>query len=202
MPVTRDETIQIQTKYGPSEAITFAGLDGEHIIFAFGNWRQSLVPKVRIHSECLTGDVFGSKRCDCGPQLNEAMKNFSETAGIIIYLRQEGRGIGLLNKMKAYRLQDQGLDTYEANRELGFADDLRDFKVAAEMLKALGIFQVRLLSNNPRKMRGLEENGVRVVHRLFTRTHACEGNRKYLQTKAEFGGHDGLEILNLNGVAK
>jgi GTP cyclohydrolase II len=194
MNVAVDEVIKIQTKHGPAEVISFTGLDAEHVIFTFGNWRQHRIPAVRIHSECLTGDVFGSERCDCGPQLNEAMRRFAQSGGILIYLRQEGRGIGLLNKLRAYRLQDEGLDTYEANRKLGFSDDQRDFKVAADMLKAMRIHQVQLLSNNPRKAKGLEDNGVRVSHRLFTETHVCEHNKKYLDTKSRLGGHDGLQF--------
>lgn len=200
MKLKVDEIIPIQTRYGMAEAISFEGLTDlkEHVVFGFGDWRKAQVKRVRIHSECLTGDVFGSKRCDCGPQLNEAMQTFSKSGGLIIYLRQEGRGIGLMNKLKAYRLQDQGLNTYEANLELGFAEDLREFNVAAEMLKALNIDQVCLLSNNPRKARHLEEAGICVSHRAFTQTYLCEDNRRYLETKAAFGGHDGL----LKGIAK
>ncbi len=202
MSTTVDENIRIQTRHGLAEVISFRGLeDGkEHVVFAFGDWRLNRVPPVRIHSECLTGDVFGSQRCDCGPQLDEAMRRFSQASGLIIYLRQEGRGIGLMNKLKAYRLQDQGHDTYQANRLLGFADDLRDFKVAADMLKALSITQVRLLSNNPRKVKGLEKNGVAVHHRLFTQTYVCEHNRRYLDAKSQLGGHDGLQLTYLRGA--
>lgn len=192
-----DETISINTEYGPAEIISFTGLADrkEHIAFAFGNWRQTTTPKVRIHSECLTGDVFGSQRCDCGPQLHEAMRLFAKSSGIILYLRQEGRGIGLLNKLKAYRLQDQGFDTYEANRKLGFNADERSFEVAAEMLRALGIASVCLMSNNPKKANGLLQHGIRVSHRIFTETYICEHNKKYLMTKNEFGGHDGLNLF-------
>lgn len=194
MRIEVDEKIKIQTKHGMADVISFRGLDDEHVIFAFGDWQAHRIPPVRIHSECLTGDVFGSKRCDCGPQLDEAMRRFSQSGGLLIYLRQEGRGIGLLNKLRAYKLQDQGYDTYEANRQLGFKDDQRDFKEAAEMLKALGIEQVQLLSNNPRKAKGLESNGVRVSHRLFTQTYVCEHNQKYLDAKSSLGGHDGLQL--------
>lgn len=197
-----DECVAIPTEYGPAEVLTFTNLDEDHVIFAFGDWRKQAIPKVRIHSECLTGDVFGSKRCDCGPQLREAMKTFSSSNGLIVYLRQEGRGIGLLQKMKAYRLQDMGLDTYEANRQLGFADDLRDFRVAAEMLKALGIEQVQLLSNNPRKARHLEEHGIKIRHRHFTQTYLCSSNRRYLEAKATLGGHDGLQVHFQKGVGQ
>jgi GTP cyclohydrolase II len=205
MKVKVDEIVKIETAFGLAEVISFSGLeDGkEHVIFAFGDWRSAPVPKVRLHSECLTGDVFGSKRCDCGPQLKEAMQTFSASSGLIVYLRQEGRGIGLNNKLKAYRLQDAGHDTYEANRLLGFAEDLRDFHVAAEMLKALNIPRVCLLSNNPRKAEHLQKHGVMVTHRMFTRTHLCAHNRRYLTAKATYGGHDGLSTLVMSeGVGK
>ena len=194
--VVVDTRVEIQTKFGVAEAITFRNLSDakEHILLGFGDWQNRTTTKVRIHSECLTGDVFGSERCDCGPQLQEAMQRFSKSGGVIIYLRQEGRGIGLLNKMKAYKLQDQGMDTYEANRQLGFAADLRDFTVAAEMLRALKINKVCLLSNNPLKAASLEKNGIQVIRRLFTSTHLKPGNHRYLRTKSEKGGHDGLDV--------
>ncbi|NCN40079.1 GTP cyclohydrolase II [bacterium] len=199
MEITIDEKVWIPTPYGMAEVISFKGMDKEHVIFAFGNWREEKAPQVRIHSECLTGDVFGSKRCDCGPQLEEAMKRFSESSGILIYLRQEGRGIGLLNKLRAYKLQDQGYDTYEANRQLGFPEDIREFKVAADMLKALQVDRVQLLSNNPAKVKGLKDNGIQVVHRLFTRTYRCSHNKNYLDAKIRFG-HDGLQSQFLKEV--
>jgi GTP cyclohydrolase II len=204
MEVKIDTTVFIQTPYGPAEVISFTGFeDGkDHIVFAFGNWRAQAAPKVRMHSECLTGDVFGSLRCDCGSQLKEALSLFAKTGGLLLYLRQEGRGIGLLNKLRAYRLQDEGYDTYAANERLGFKKDERDFKVAAEMLKALGIAQVRLLSNNPRKARQLEENGIRVSHRIYTRTYVCAHNERYLKAKAEVGGHDGLRFTEFAEAVK
>ncbi|NJL23725.1 MAG: GTP cyclohydrolase II [Calothrix sp. SM1_5_4] len=202
MPVKIDETVTIQTKFGPCEAITFTGLADkkEHIVFAFGDWRRLKIPNVRLHSECLTGDVFASERCDCGPQLQEAIARFSSSGGLIVYLRQEGRGIGLLNKIKAYRLQDQGYDTYEANRQLGFEADQRDFKIAGEMLTALGITAVNLLSNNPRKVEGLERNGIQVAERMKTRTHLSRGNYHYLLTKQDQGGHDSLDVPHLKAA--
>ncbi len=194
MEVAVDEMIDIQTQYGKAEAISFTGLDKDHIVFAFGSWRAQKDTSIRIHSECLTGDVFGSQRCDCGPQLGEAMKRFAHSGGLIVYLRQEGRGIGLLNKMRAYRLQDEGFDTYQANRMLGFENDQRDFKVAADMLKALNLTRVQLLSNNPSKAKGLEENGIKVVTRQFTQTYVGAHNRRYLDAKIRIGGHDGLKF--------
>lgn len=147
-------------------------------------------PLVRLHSECLTGDVFGSLKCDCGPQLKEALKIIGEAAGgVLLYLRQEGRGIGLANKLRAYALQDRGLDTVDANRRLGFADDERDYSHAAAMLRALGIDQVRLLTNNPNKVAGLEAAGIRVVERVAHHMPANPHNADYLATKRKKSGH-------------
>jgi GTP cyclohydrolase II len=147
-------------------------------------------PLVRLHSECLTGDVFGSLKCDCGPQLKEALRIIGEAGGgVLLYLRQEGRGIGLANKLRAYALQDRGLDTVDANRRLGFADDERDYAHAAAMLRALGIEQVRLLTNNPNKVAGLEAAGIRVVERVPHHMPANPHNADYLATKRKKSGH-------------
>ncbi len=147
-------------------------------------------PLVRLHSECLTGDVFGSLKCDCGPQLRGALGLIGAAGGgILLYLRQEGRGIGLANKLRAYALQDRGLDTVEANRRLGFADDPRDYGLAAAMLRALGHEQVRLLTNNPAKVRGLEEMGISVVERVAHHMPANPHNADYLATKRKKSGH-------------
>ena len=147
-------------------------------------------PLVRLHSECLTGDVFGSLKCDCGPQLHEALRLIKqEGGGILLYLREEGRGIGLANKIRAYQLQDRGLDTVDANRRLGFADDLRDQRLAAAMLRALGVEVVRLLTNNPRKVAGLEAGGVRVVERVAHHLPANAHNAEYLAVKRVKSGH-------------
>ena len=145
---------------------------------------------VRVHSECLTGDVFGSKRCDCGDQLKSAMKLIGRKgAGVILYMRQEGRGIGLANKLKAYELQDKGLDTVEANTALGFKPDLRDYGIGAQMLADLGLVKIRLLTNNPKKIVGLEGYGLEVVERIPVRIPANKANRRYLKTKKEKMGH-------------
>ena len=146
-------------------------------------------PLVRPHSECLTGDVLGSQRCDCGPQLREAVERIAEAGGYLLYLRQEGRGIGLYAKLDAYALQDAGLDTYQANRALGYAEDERDYTVAAQMLQALGLSRVALLSNNPDKAAQLDRLGVMVTERIPTGLHLSATNARYLAAKARHGGH-------------
>jgi GTP cyclohydrolase II len=147
-------------------------------------------PLVRIHSECLTGDALGSLKCDCGPQLGDALAAIAASGwGILLYLRQEGRGIGLVNKLRAYALQDQGFDTVDANLRLGFGDDERDFTVAARMLERLSQPQVRLLTNNPRKVAGLEGAGVRVVERVSLTTPTNPYNQAYIDTKKTRSGH-------------
>jgi GTP cyclohydrolase II len=150
---------------------------------------SSSVPLVRPHSECLTGDVFGSQRCDCGPQLREAVERIDAVGGYLLYLRQEGRGIGLYAKLDAYVLQDAGLDTYEANLALGHAADERDYTVAAQMLAALGVPKVALLTNNPDKVAQLRQLGVVVAEQVSTRTHLSAANAGYLATKARRGAH-------------
>ncbi|WP_240309429.1 MULTISPECIES: GTP cyclohydrolase II [Sphingomonas] len=147
-------------------------------------------PLVRLHSECLTGDVFGSLKCDCGPQLHAALRLIAEAgAGVLLYLRDEGRGIGLSNKIRAYQLQDRGLDTVEANRRLGFPDDVRDYALAAAMLRALGIDRVRLLTNNPAKLAGLAAAGIEVVERVAHHMPTNPHNADYLATKQRKSGH-------------
>lgn len=147
-------------------------------------------PLVRVHSQCLTGDVFTSQRCDCRAQLEYSLRKIArEPSGVVLYLPQEGRGIGLINKLKAYELQDAGLDTVEANRRLGFKDDARDYEFAAEALKSLGIHAVRLLSNNPDKVKQLEEGGIRVVQRVPCRPRTSHHSKSYLRTKKEKMGH-------------
>ncbi|MFV8440205.1 GTP cyclohydrolase II, partial [Vibrio owensii] len=148
-----------------AEILSFHGLktDKEHVAIIFKQADQTQdMPLVRMHSECLTGDVFHSSRCDCGEQLEETINRMGESGGIILYLRQEGRGIGLYNKIDAYRLQSQGMNTYEANNHLGFDDDLRDFTEAAQMLEALGVSKIRLVTNNPKKIRELSEYGIEI----------------------------------------
>lgn len=173
----------------PAELVTFQGLpdSAEHLACVLPG-RGDGVPLVRLHSECLTGDVFGSTRCDCGPQLDEALTRIADEGGAVLYLRQEGRGIGLYNKLDAYRLQDTGLDTYQANVALGHNPDERDYTVAAQMLLALGIDDIDLLTNNPDKAAQLETAGIRVNRQVPTRLHLSPGNGRYLAAKA-WRGH-------------
>ena len=178
---------KVRVPMGAVEAdfFTFDGLadDKEHIALGLGEWRSNKTPLVRLHSECLTGDVFGSGKCDCGEQLKEAVHEIQTHGGFLLYLRQEGRGIGLYNKLDAYALQAQGFDTYEANQKLGLKDDLRDYTVAAQMLRALGVEKVRLLSNNPDKVSQLEALGIKVVEIVTTGVFVKPSNRKYLEAK-------------------
>ena len=177
------------------EVVTFTGLaDGrEHLAVGLGDWRAALAtaagPLVRPHSECLTGDVFGSERCDCGPQLREAAERITAAGGFLLYLRQEGRGIGLYAKLDAYALQDTGLDTYEANVALGHGADERDYTVAAQMLRALGADRIRLLSNNPDKAIQLDALGIQVTDRVPTGVHVSAANARYLATKRDHTHH-------------
>jgi GTP cyclohydrolase II len=180
---------------------TFHGLvDGrEHLALGLGDWAAALersaagglAPLVRPHSECLTGDVFGSERCDCGPQLREAVERVAAGGGFVLYLRQEGRGIGLYAKLEAYALQDAGLDTYEANLALGHDEDERDYTVAAQMLRALGVPRIALLSNNPDKAEQLERLGVVVTEQVPTGVHLSAANAGYLAAKARRAAHTG-----------
>jgi GTP cyclohydrolase II len=179
-----------------ARVFSFTGLvDGrEHVALGLGDRAGSSVaeaqaPLVRPHSECLTGDAFGSQRCDCGPQLREAVERISDAGGYLLYLRQEGRGIGLYDKLDAYALQDSGLDTYEANLALGHAEDERDYTVAAQMLRALGLSSVALLSNNPDKAAQLSALGVHVTAQVPTGTHLSPANGAYLQAKVRRGRH-------------
>lgn len=161
----------------------------DHVALIIGK-RDASPPVIRLHSECLTGDVLGSLKCDCGPQLHEALHQISDASwGILLYLRQEGRGIGLVNKLRAYALQDQGFDTVDANVRLGFAIDARDFSVAARMLGLLGVSKVKLLTNNPEKVRGLEVEGIAVAERLPLKIAANPHNAHYLDTKRDRTGH-------------
>ena len=161
----------------------------EHLAIVAGEIDARKRVNVRIHSECWTGDVLGSLKCDCRAQLESALRYIGEKGGVVLYLRQEGRGIGLLNKLKAYALQEQGFDTVEANHELGFADDLRTYESAVEILRFFGIHKVRLLTNNPKKIIGLEGFGMKVVERVPIEIQSGQSNRRYLLTKKQKLGH-------------
>jgi GTP cyclohydrolase II len=180
-----------------AQVFSFDGLvDGrEHLAFALGDRTaphsadDRRVPLIRPHSECLTGDVFGSQRCDCGPQLREAVERIAQAGGYLLYLRQEGRGIGLYSKLEAYALQDAGIDTYDANLALGHDEDERSYAAASQMLHALGVSRVALLSNNPDKARQLRSCGVTVVEQVPTGVYLSAANHRYLEAKARRGRH-------------
>ncbi|MET1075002.1 MAG: GTP cyclohydrolase II [Umezawaea sp.] len=195
-PATVRTTVRVPLRFGDgfsttADTVTFHGLvDGaEHVAMVFGDPAAQAAPLVRMHSECLTGDVFGSARCDCGPQLREAVERLSTEGGVLLYLRQEGRGIGLYNKLDAYALQDLGLDTYEANSALGLPEDGRDYTAAAQMLTALGIDTISLLSNNPDKGAQLSAHGITVRNHVPTGVFATATNLSYLRAKVEHTGH-------------
>lgn len=187
---------EMPTKYGKFKALGFVNkMNGEHhIALTMGEINPEDEILVRVHSECLTGDVFGSQRCDCGDQLDEAMHRIAQKGqGILLYMRQEGRGIGLINKIRAYNLQDHGMDTVEANLALGFKEDLRDYGIGAEILSGLGARKIRLMTNNPKKIAGLEGFGLIVTKREPIIIHHNQNNKYYLDTKAHKMGH----LLNI-----
>jgi GTP cyclohydrolase II len=181
---------QLPTSFGRFTIFGIEGGPGEEAVAIQHGRLSQKAPLVRVHSQCLTGDVFASQRCYCRAQLEFSLRKIAkEPNGVVLYLPQEGRGIGLINKLKAYELQDEGLDTVEANRQLGFEADSRDYEFAAEALKALGVKSVRLLSNNPDKVQQLEEAGIRVVERVACRPPTSRHSREYLRTKKNKLGH-------------
>lgn len=190
--IKREVEIKLPTEYGEFKAVGYSNLvdDKEHVALVKGEIDSDQPVLVRVHSECLTGDVFGSYRCDCGPQLHAALKQIEMSgSGVLLYMRQEGRGIGLLNKLRAYKLQEQGYDTVEANEKLGFSADLREYGIGAQILKDLGVRKIKLLTNNPRKIKGLKGYGLEVVERVALQMEMREENEKYLRTKHDKLGH-------------
>ena len=191
--IDRVADARIPTKYGEMNAVSYRSLvdTDEHVALVKGNISSDTPVLVRVHSECLTGDVFGSLRCDCGEQMQMSIQMIGEEqgSGVFLYMRQEGRGIGIHNKLKAYNLQDQGLDTVDANVELGFAPDLRHYGVGAQILVDLGVRKIRLLTNNPKKVVGLESFGLDIVERIPILSNPNDENKNYLDTKRDRLGH-------------
>jgi 3,4-dihydroxy 2-butanone 4-phosphate synthase / GTP cyclohydrolase II len=191
--IEKGERVNLPTDKGDFEFIPFRQISNgiEHAALVKGSWTKEEPVMVRLHSSCFTGDIFGSMRCDCGPQLQKAMAMVeAEGKGVVIYLSQEGRGIGLLNKIKAYRLQDEGMDTVQANLKLGFGEDERDYGVGASIMRELGLGKVRLISNNPVKRAGLEGYGIKIVETIPLVIESNPHNQFYLETKANKMGHD------------
>ena len=199
--VDKISEVNLPTKYGVFKAVGYKDkiTNEEHIALVMGEIDNDIPVLARVHSECLTGDVFGSNRCDCGDQLELAMKRIAlEGRGILLYMRQEGRGIGLLNKLKAYHLQDNGMDTVEANEALGFPADLRDYGIGAEILSDLGVKELRLMTNNPKKISGIYGFGLKVIERIPIEINQNEDNSFYLETKKVKLGH----MLNIGTLEK
>jgi len=182
----------LPTRWGPS-IIAAYGEDEQdahpYLVLSFGGIDNDKPVLVRIHSECFTGDVFGSRKCECGDQLDMSCKQLAEEGGLLIYARQEGRGIGLVNKLKAYKLQDQGLDTAQANTELGFPVDMRTYGKVADILRDLGVKDIRLMTNNPDKIKALKDAGFNIVERVPVQAESCSFNQAYLRTKRDIMGH-------------
>ena len=196
MSLKAQASCPISLPQGDFQMIAYADCDDDpvpHFAIVYGEPDTSSPVMVRIHSECITGDLFGSKRCDCGPQLKQALNRIAQDGGVVIYLRQEGRGIGIINKLKAYNLQDAGLDTVDANIHLGFLPDQRKYEVAISILQNLKIQKIKLLTNNPNKIQSFEGTGIKVIKRVPIIIPPIPENLKYLKTKNNLMGH----LLNL-----
>ena len=190
--ITKDVQVKMPTQWGNFELVAYRQTtsDQEHLALVKGEWEKDEAILVRVHSSCLTGDIFGSCRCDCGPQLHKSMEMIEKAGkGVIVYMNQEGRGIGLMNKLKAYKLQEDGRDTVEANEELGFKSDERDYGVGAQILRDLGVSKIKLMSNNPKKRAGLIGYGLEIVDNVSIEIESNEHNKFYLQTKRDKMGH-------------
>ncbi|MBA3706719.1 MAG: GTP cyclohydrolase II, partial [Bacteroidetes bacterium] len=190
--INKDVQVKMPTQWGNFELVAYRQTtnDQEHLALIKGTWNKDEPILVRVHSSCLTGDIFGSCRCDCGSQLHKSMEMIEkEGKGVIVYMNQEGRGIGLMNKLKAYKLQEEGRDTVQANEDLGFKPDERDYGVGAQILRDLGVSKIRLLSNNPKKRAGLIGYGLEIIENVAIEIESNEHNQSYLETKRDKLGH-------------